>query len=103
MTPPREVRLERLLGRELVDEFGIAVGRIEDVEAEPQGDEYVVTRVLVGPGGRLARLLAFAHQLPTLRAMRLGRKPRVRRVPWAWLDLSDPWHPRLREAPVSDD
>jgi sporulation protein YlmC with PRC-barrel domain len=100
MTQPREVRLERLLGRLLVDEFGVAVGRIEDVEAEPEGDAYVVTYALVGPEGRLARLLAFTHQLPTLRAMGLGRKPRVRWVPWAWLDLTDPWHPRLRRAPV---
>ena len=100
MTQPREVRLERLLGRLLVDEFGVAVGRIEDVEAEPEGDDYVVTHALVGPEGRLTRLLAFTHQLPTLRAIGLGRKPRVRRVPWAWLDLSDPWHPRLRQAPV---
>jgi hypothetical protein len=100
MTQPREVRLERLLGWLLVDEFGVAVGRIEDVEAEPEGDAYVVTYALVGPERRLARLLAFTHQLPTLRAMGLGRKPRVRRVPWAWLDLTDPWHPRLRRAPV---
>jgi sporulation protein YlmC with PRC-barrel domain len=96
MTPAREVRLERLLGRLLVDAAGLAVGRIEDVEAEPDGDEYVVTYALVGPEGRLARLLAFMHQLPTLRAAGLGRKPRVRRVPWAWLDLTNPERPRLR-------
>ena len=96
MTRPREVRLERLLGRPLVDALGLVVGRIEDVEARPDGDEYVVTHALVGPESRLVRLLAFMHQLPTLRATGVGRKPRVRRVPWGWLDLTDPERPRLR-------
>jgi sporulation protein YlmC with PRC-barrel domain len=91
----REVRLERLLGRLLVDATGVPVGRIEDVEAYPDGEDYLVTHVVVVPEGRLARLRASLHQLPTLRALGLGRKPRTRRVPWTWLDLSDPSHPRL--------
>jgi hypothetical protein len=96
MSPLTEIRVERLLGRLLVDAQGTAFGRIAEVEAEPRGDAYVVTAVLVGPEGRLARTLAFLHQLPTLRAVGIGRKPRVRRVPWSWLDLTDPAHPRLR-------
>lgn len=95
MTAAREVRLERLLGTLLVDAHGYPVGCIEDVEAEPAGDDYLVTNVVVGPHGRLARLLGAAHQLPTLRALGLGRRQRIRRVPWTWLDLSDPAHPRL--------
>jgi sporulation protein YlmC with PRC-barrel domain len=91
----REVRLERLLGRLLVDATGVPVGRIEDVEAYPDGEDYLVTHVVVVPEGRLAGLLAAMHRLPTLRALGLGRKPRTRRVPWTWLDLSDPSHPRL--------
>jgi hypothetical protein len=39
--------------------------------------------------------MGFAHQIPTLRALGLGRRPRIRRIPWAWLDLSDPDQPRL--------
>jgi hypothetical protein len=96
MSAVREIRLERLLGRLLVDAAGVSVGRIEDVEALPEGDEYLVTHALVGAEGRLARLLAFMHQLPTLRALGLGRRPRTRRIPWSWLDLSDPERPRLR-------
>jgi sporulation protein YlmC with PRC-barrel domain len=91
----REVRLERLLGRLLVDATGVPVGRIEDVEAYPDGEDYLVTHVVVVPEGRFASLRAAMHQLPTLRALGLGRKPRTRRVPWTWLDLSDPSHPRL--------
>jgi sporulation protein YlmC with PRC-barrel domain len=96
MTPRSGVRLERLLGRLLVDHLGVPVGRIEDVVAEPVGDAYRVTHVVVGPNGRVAQLFAVGYQLPTLRALGLGRKPRIRRLPWSWLDLSDPDHPRLR-------
>ena len=103
MSAVRELRLERLLGKLLVDAAGVAVGRIEDVEAIPEGDEYLVTHALVGAEGRLSRLLAFTHQLPTLRALGLGRKPRIRRVPWTWLDLSDPERPRLRPTVAEDE
>jgi hypothetical protein len=103
MTARREIRLERLMGRPLVDAHGYVVGCIEDVEAEPVGDDYVVTQVIVGPHGRLARLLSLGHQLPTLRAAGLGRRPRIRRVPWSWLDLSDPYHPRLLPTVVGTD
>jgi hypothetical protein len=41
-------------------------------------------------------MVALGYQLPTFRALRLGRKPRTRRLPWTWLDLTDPEHPRLR-------
>jgi hypothetical protein len=103
MSAPREIRLERLLGRLLVDAFGHAVGIIAEVVAEPDGDDYVVTEVVVEPHTPLARALAFGHQIPVLEAVGLGRKPRVRRLPWAWLDLTDPDHPRLRESVAGAD
>jgi hypothetical protein len=95
VTAAAQIHLERLLGSLLRDAHGYVVGCIEDVEAEPAGEEYLVTHVLVGSHGRLARLLGFAHQIPTLRALGLSRRLRIRRVPWTWLDLSDPDHPRL--------
>ena len=95
MTSSASLRLERLLGRRLVDAFGHEVGCIEDVVAEPAGDEYPVTHVVVPSSHLVARLMGFAHQIPTLRALGLGRRPRIRRIPWAWLDLSDPDQPRL--------
>jgi sporulation protein YlmC with PRC-barrel domain len=102
MSAPREVRLERLLGKLVVDATGTPFGRIDDVVAQPNGDEYLVTHALIGPESRLARLLAFGHQLPTLRSLGLGRKPRIRRVPWAWLDFGDLEHPRLRESVIEE-
>jgi sporulation protein YlmC with PRC-barrel domain len=103
MTATASLRLEQLLGRRLIDAAGREVGCIEDVVAEPTGDEYLVTHVVIGSSNRLARLMNFAHQIPTLRALGLGRPPRTRRVPWAWLDLSDPMHPRLIPSVVDRD
>jgi hypothetical protein len=97
-----EIRLERLLGRVLVDAMGNAMGEIEEVVAQPEGDEYLVTHVIVGPHRPLARALAFGHQIPVLRALGLGRRQTVRRVPWIWLDLSDPEHPRLLDSVLED-
>jgi hypothetical protein len=96
MTPHPKIRLERLLGRLVVDHLGVAVGRIDELESEPEGEVYRITHVILGPEGRVARMFAFGYQLPTFRALGLGRKPRTRRLPWAWLDLADPEHPRLR-------
>ena len=102
MTATASLRLERLMGRRLVDAQGHAVGCIEDVVAEPVGDEYLVTHVVVTSAKRLGQLLGFMHQIPTLRALGLGRRPRVRRIPWTWLDLSDPDRPRLLRTVVDE-
>ena len=101
MTTTSEIRLERLLGRVLVDAIGNAVGTVEDVVAQPDGDEYLVTHVIVGPHRPLARALAFGYQIPVLKALGLVRTE-VCRVPWIWLDLSDPDCPRMRESVVED-
>jgi len=95
MTAKASVRLERLLGRRVIDAHGREVGTIDDLVAEPAGDEYLVTHVVLTSSNRLSRLLGFLHQVPTFRALGLSRRPRIRRIPWTWLDLSDPEHPRL--------
>lgn len=102
MSTAKEVRLERLLGKLVVDAFGLPFGRIEDVIAEPDGKEYLVTHIVIGPDSRLAQLLASAHELPSLRALGLGHRPRIRRVPWSWFDLTDPDRPQLRRSVAED-
>lgn len=98
----QEIRLERLLGKLVVDAAGWPVGRIEEVLAEPDGDAYLLTHVVIGPAGRIAQWLAAAHQLPTLRALGLSRRPSIRSVPWSWLDYTDPDHPRLRRSVLGE-
>lgn len=92
----REIFLEELLGRVVRTAAGRAVGHIEDVRAEPEGDEYLVREVVLGELGLRARLFGMAAQLPTLKAIGLGGRYRTRAIPWEWLDLSDPEHPRFR-------
>jgi sporulation protein YlmC with PRC-barrel domain len=91
----RAVKFEDLLGKTVRNQYGRAIGRIEDARIEPEGEDYLVKEFLIGPLERLPRLLAFMGQLPTFRAWRLGRQSQVRLIPWHWLDLSDPVRPVL--------
>jgi hypothetical protein len=93
---PREVRVEDLLGRVVRTAAGRAVGRIEDLRAEPEGDDYVVREIVLGELGLRPRLFGVAAQLPTLQAIGLGRRYRTRAIPSEWLDFSDPERPRFR-------
>ena len=83
------VRLQSLVGRRVYDADGKVVGRLEEVRAEMQGEELVVTEYQCGPAALLSRL--------GIRAMRLlglgHREPK--RIPWDRLDLSDPEKPRM--------
>ena len=96
MMAPREVALEQLLGRVVRTAAGRPVGRIEDLRVQPEGDDYVVTEIILGELGLRASLLGMAAQLPTFAALGLGRHYRVRSIPWRWLDLSDPERPKFR-------
>jgi hypothetical protein len=92
----REIALEQLLGRVVRSPGGRPVGRIKDLRAEPEGDEYVVHEVVIGELGLMAKLLGMAGQLLALRSIGLSRRYRRRAVRWSWIDWSDPEHPRFR-------
>ena len=92
---PSEVRFEDLIGKTLRNQYGRAIGRIEEARVEPQGDDYLVTHFLIGPLKLWPRMLAFIGEVPTLRALGLGSKRKLRPFPWEWIDLSDPESPRL--------
>ena len=98
----REVRLELLLGRVVRSPGGRPVGRIEDMRVKPDGEDYVVHEIILGELGLLAKLVGVAAQLPTFRALGLGRGYRTRAIPWSWLDLSDPERPRFRSESLED-
>src|SRR4051812_10008081 len=92
----REIHLERLLGRVVRTAAGRPIGVIQDVRAYPEGEEYVVREFLLGELGLKAKLLGSLQQLPTFRALGLGKPYRTRPIPWHWLDLSDPERPCVR-------
>jgi hypothetical protein len=82
-----EINVELLVGRTVRDSNGARVGRLSEVVARKEDDEFVVTAYMVGAQAWLHRFAV--HGL----GLRLGKIARVYRVSWAQLDLSDPKHP----------
>ena len=91
----QELHLELLLGKKIFDALGHPVGRLEEVVAEQQGNDWFIKEYLVGTAAWLERLSAWTIGLAILR--RLGaRKLHVGyRVPWQHLNLDDLEHLRL--------
>ena len=95
----RELLLSNLIGRQVRDADGLKVGRIEEllarIELHEHGNDYVVVEFHVGAYGLLEALTGgvFAQKL----VQRMGSVVGYRRfrIPWEWMDLSDPLHPRL--------
>ena len=90
------INLELLIGKLVVDRYGERVGRIEEIGAENRGDETVVTSYLVGKKGAQQRFSI--HHLGKGVARFLGAQIDslgVHEIPWEWMDLTDPEHPRL--------
>jgi sporulation protein YlmC with PRC-barrel domain len=91
-----EVNLELLLGRRVVDVDGVRVGSIEEVLAEREGDELLVTEFHVGTYGLFERLSIFHVGAGILRYLGgHAQSKNPHRIPWEKMDLSDPEHPRL--------
>jgi sporulation protein YlmC with PRC-barrel domain len=98
----REVPLELLLGRVVIDADGTSLGRLEEVTAEYEGDALVVRAFLVGRYAIATRLGAGALGHALVRLLGGGRTFHALFVPWHAMDLSDPLHPRctMRKAEV---
>jgi sporulation protein YlmC with PRC-barrel domain len=94
----RIVALSDLLGRAVHDADGRKIGRIEELHAEISLEhgrsDYVVTRFSVGRFAPFDAIATgnFVQQL----VRRLTRVTGYHRyeIPWDWMDLSDPAHPR---------
>jgi len=90
---PVYVNAELLLGREVRDVDGRAIGRIEEFRCGKLDGHDVVLEYHLGAGGALERVLAFVRALPFFGMI---PAPRMVRVPWGQMDLSDPARPRVR-------
>lgn len=85
---PRELRLDRLLGRQVIGRNNRPAGRLEEFRAEVRGNECVMTEVLLGAAGLFERLgmgvkLLFGHSTGGYVAR------------WNQIDFSNPESPRL--------
>lgn len=84
-----ELYADLLAGRHVRDASGTTIGRIADIVAKKDGEEFVVSHYLVGPHAWIHRFAV--HGL----GLRLRGLAWIYRVEWDQLDLSDPDHPRL--------
>ena len=85
---PRELRLDRLVGRQVLGRNNRPVGRLEEFRAEMRGGGCVITEFVIGSAGLFERLGIGMQLLFGL--ARVGYLAR-----WDQLDLSDPERPRL--------
>jgi len=91
----REIYLEMLLGKPVLDSMGKSIGRIHEVRAEQQGDEWVVQEYLTGQAAILERLSAWTIGRAILPLLKANQSHGGYIVPWNKLDLTDPEKPRL--------
>lgn len=83
-----EVRLDLLIGREVLAGNNRRIGRLEEFRADVRNGTCVVTEMVIGVAGLLERLNLGVKML-------LGRKRGGYVARWDQIDLSDPVHPRL--------
>jgi hypothetical protein len=83
----REVRVDRLLAREVLAPNNQAIGRLEEFRAGKRGNGLVITEYVIGMAGLRERL---GVSLSCCSASTGGYVAR-----WDQLDISDPLHPRL--------
>ena len=91
---PRETNVELLLGRHVLDADGRDLGKLEEIRAVARDGELRVSQYLVGHSGIAARLTTATLLRRMLQLVRLGTRRRGHLIPWSWMDLSDPEHPR---------
>src|SRR5215210_8092413 len=90
----REVHIERLLGHKVFDSEGKRVGRLEEVVAVRQDNEWVVQEYWVGSGALLHRLSVRGAARALLGFF--GAKENAGfKVPWDKIDLSQTKRLRL--------
>lgn len=91
----KELHLELLLGKQVRDAKGNSIGRIEEIRAEPQGDEWVIHEYLIGVAAIVERLSARTIGLGVLHLLSARNIHEGFCMTWDKLDLTDPDHPRL--------
>jgi hypothetical protein len=85
---PRELRLDRLIGRRVLGRNNRPVGRLEEFRTEMRGGECVITEFVIGAAGLLERLGVGVNLL-------MGRAAGGYVARWDQVDVSDPERPRL--------
>lgn len=85
---PREVRLDRLIGVQVLTRSNRPAGRLEEFRTEMRGKDCVVAAFVLGGAGLMERLGLGMNLL-------FGRAVGGYVARWDQLDFSDPGRPRL--------
>jgi hypothetical protein len=88
MADTKEIRLDQILGRQLLGGNNQPIGRIEEVRANRHGNGCSVVEVVVGMSGMFERLDLGARML-------VGASKQARVARWDQIDFSNPEKPRL--------
>jgi hypothetical protein len=91
----KEIHLELLLGKQVYDLDGKAVGRLEEIRAEPNGEDYCVVEYHLGAYSFFERLSALPIGRAILTAIGAASTNGKKAVPWDKLDIDDPEHLQL--------
>jgi sporulation protein YlmC with PRC-barrel domain len=91
-----EIHVELLLGTKVVDAAGESVGRIEEFHVRRGEKSCHVDAYLIGASALIERLSAWTLVRPIKRLLRSRKLLTIYEVPWREMDLSDPYHPKLR-------
>ena len=83
-----EVRLDRLLGRQVLAPNNQPIGHLEEFRAEKRGSGLVITEYFIGVAGLAERLGVAVKVL-------FGKSGGGYTARWDQLDISDPLRPRL--------
>jgi len=89
----KEVHVERLLGKRVVDSEGRNIGRIHEIQAERGETVCTVESFHVGNKALVERLANWAVPARFGRVIQ-SKLARPFSIPWDQMDLSDPEHPR---------
>ena len=89
------VHLDHLAGRRVFSEQGRSIGYIEEIIADQDGGDLVVTEFHVGIFAAFERLSASTIGIALLDVFGLRRREGLYRIPWDKLDISEPARPRL--------
>ena len=89
----KEIAVEKLIGRQVVDSEGRKLGRIHEIRAQRGEESCPVEAYYVGGRAMILRIAQWA--VPSSIGVNLRSKLlNPFRIAWDELDLSDPEHPR---------
>jgi sporulation protein YlmC with PRC-barrel domain len=90
----REINLELLIGKKVLDSEGKPLGRIEEIHLKAEGKDLVIDEYVVGSQGLLEGLAAVPFRFRLFPFARHKRFGPVHAIPWDKMDLHKPEKPR---------